>query len=473
MDMTRNKIPQDVKTIHLIAVCGTGMGALACMLKEMGYTITGSDQAVYPPMSDFLISKGIELFEGYRETNLSYHPDLVIVGNAIKKDNPEVLYTEEKGIPFLSMPQALKGFAGSGKESIVIAGTHGKTTTSSLMAWVLYDAGLDPSFMIGGIVNNFRSNYRLGNGRYIVFEGDEYDTAFFDKGPKFLHYDPHLAILTSVEFDHADIFSDMNAVLKAFDRFVSAMSEDRKLIACGDYQQILSLVSDRRCQVETYGRHPDAMWQLGKTGTEGGFQIFEVLRDGELFGTFKINMMGEHNLMNAISVIAVSESIGISSEKISHALMTFTGIKRRQEVRGVRNGITVMDDFAHHPTAVKETLRGVRPFYPHGRIIAVFEPRTNSSKRKVFQAIYPDSFSDADIVCISEPENIEKIPENDRFSSVDLVRELKKKGKQATCFKDADSIVQYIIEEAKPGDLVLIMSSGGFGGIHQKLLDRL
>lgn len=473
MDMIQNRIPGQVKTIHLVGVCGTAMGALALMLKEMGYTVTGSDQAVYPPMSDFLKDNGIELFNGFLEKNLSHNPDLVVIGNAIKKDNPEVKITMEKGTPFCSMPQALKWFAGKGKKSIVIAGTHGKTTTSSLMAWVLQSSGKDPSFMVGGILNNFRSNYRIGQGEYIVFEGDEYDTAFFDKGPKFLHYDSEITILTSVEFDHADIFKDLDAVRAAFDALISQMPSHAKLVACADDPNVLSLIQNRNLEVMTYGSAGQAMWRLGEIKIEPPFQVFQVLKQEKLFGTFRIKMMGRYNLLNALSVIAVSDSIGLSPEKIGTALETFEGVKRRQEVRGVKNGVTVMDDFAHHPTAVKETLKGVKSFYQNGRIIAVFEPRTNSSKRKVFQESYPDAFSDADMIVIPEPENLEKIPASERFSSEKLVEDLVSAGKTARYFKSVDTIVAFIVNAATPGDVVLVMSSGGFGGIHEKLLERL
>ena len=474
MDMDNNRIPEQVRTIHLIAVCGTAMGALACMLQDMGYAVTGSDHSVYPPMSDFLRDKGIQLFDGYSADNMRYHPDLVVVGNAVKKDNPEVVYTVENNIPFCSMPQALKGFAGQGKSAIAVSGTHGKTTTSSLMAWTLFDAGLEPSFMIGGIVANFTSNYRLGTGNHIVFEGDEYDTAFFDKGPKFLHYDPRLTILTSVEFDHADIFRDMDAVLQAFDQFLDQMAPSDILIACGDDPHVRKLIQHRSCQIETYGvAVPDVSWRPGHVRMENGQQVFEVIHDGRFFGTFRLKMMGAHNLANAMAVIAAAHRLGISPERISQALMEFDGVKRRQEVRGVVRDITIMDDFAHHPTAVRETLKGVRSFFSKGRVIAVFEPRTNSSKRKVFQDAYAQAFGAADLVCIAAPEHLEKVPEGDRFSVGKLVEDLSSQGYRAHYFEQVSTILDFICKEARPGDVVVIMSSGGFGNIHKRLLDCL
>ena len=473
MDMRQNRIPDAVQRIHLVAVCGTAMGALALMLKEMGYQVTGSDQAVYPPMSDFLHKKGINLFNGYSKENLSNEPDLVVIGNAVRKDNPEVLTAAERNIPFCSMPQALKWFAGKGKEAIVIAGTHGKTTTSSLMSWVLHSAGLDPSFMVGGILKNFNSNYRIGNGPHIVFEGDEYNTAFFDKGPKFLHYNSSITILTSVEFDHADIFKDLSAVKASFDALLSGMAPGATLAACVDDPNVLSLIQGRNLRLMTYGVSQHAMWRLGDTRVASPFQVFDIWKGSECFGQFRIRMMGAYNLLNALSVVAVSDSIGLPPETIGTALEGFEGVKRRQEIRGVKNGVTLMDDFAHHPTAVKETLKGLRSFYRQGRIIAVFEPRTNSSKRRVFQESYPHAFDHADMVVIPKPENLEKIPAEERFSAETLVKDLTASGKQAHYFETVDQIVDFVAQTATPGDVVMVMSSGGFGGIHEKLLDRL
>lgn len=473
MNIHNNVIPKDVKSIHLIAVCGTGMGALACILMELGYDVSGSDQTVYPPMSDFLMEKGIKLIDGYHEDNLSFGPDLVIVGNAVKKDNPEVLKMFEKNIPFCSMPQALNHFAGEGKKTIVIAGTHGKTTTSSLMSWVLYDAGLDPSFMVGGILKNFDSNFRIGNGDYLVVEGDEYDTAFFDKESKFFHFDPYISILTSIEFDHADIFSDITQIRNTFDKFISGMPLDSKLIANSHDRNIEELIEGRANTVLTYGKKEDANWQTGPIRVETSLNIFDVYKDGELFGNFKLPMVGEYNVLNALSVIAASDSLGIPANDIKSALESFEGAKRRQEIRGVKRGVTVLDDFAHHPTAVYETVKGVKSFYSDKRVIAVFEPRTNSSKRNIFQKVYPNAFEFADIVCISEPQDIEKIPENERFSSEKLVADLQLKDIRAHLFKSVQDIIDFIVNITEPGDIVLVMSSGGFENIHTRLLEKL
>ena len=473
MDLSKNQIPEHVKSVHLIAICGTGMGALAGMLKDKGYKVTGSDQKVYPPMSEFLAGKGIEITEGFHEENVAYGPDLVVVGNAVSKDNPDVAGVHQKGLYFCSMPQAVNRLIMHGKKSLVVAGTHGKTTTASILAWILFAAGLDPTFMIGGILNNFKSNYRLGNGEHMVIEGDEYDTAFFDKGPKFLHYDPSIAILTSVEFDHADIFKDLQHVKQAFDTFISGISDRHTLIAFDGDKHIADLVRGKRCRVVSYGRNANAVWQLGSITISRTWTFFDVLKHDTIFGTFKTRLAGEHNLLNALSAVAAADRLSISKEALAVAFETFEGVKRRQEVRGEKSGITVMDDFAHHPTAVRETVRAVKPFCAGGRLIAVFEPRTNSSMRNVFQNIYPLSFDGADIICIRRPSLLEKIPPQERFSSQQLVADLKGQGKDAHYFTDTDAIIDFLVAEAGPGDLILVMSNGGFDNIHERLLKSL
>jgi len=473
MDIRKNRIPEHVKKIHLIAVCGTGMGALASMLKDMGFEVTGSDQKIYPPMSGFLAQKGIKVADGFNGENITNDTDLVVVGNAVSKDNIEVVETDKLGLYFCSMPQALNRFIAAGKKPVIIAGTHGKTTTSSILAWILFKAGLDPTFMIGGLLQNFNSNYRLGKGEHIIIEGDEYDTAFFDKGPKFLHYDPYIAVLTSVEFDHADIFKDMNHVKEAFDRFISSIAQKSTLVAFDCDKNVEELIKGRKCKVERYGMDMDSTWRILNISIDPPWTFFEVLKQGRAFGTFKTNLIGMHNLLNILSTIAVADRLKIQFEVIAGALETFKGIKRRQEVRGIKRGITVMDDFAHHPTAVRETISAVKPQYIEGQIIAVFEPRTNSSMRKIFQNIYPGSFESADLICIRKPPLLEKIPPAERFSSEKLVSDLKNQGKDAYFFPDTESIIDFLVDRAKPGDLILIMSNGGFDNIHDKLLERL
>lgn len=473
IDISKNHFPERIETIHLIAVCGTGMGALACMLKDKGYKVTGSDQNAYPPISDFLASKGIDVTSGYDGRNLQYRPDLVIVGNAVPRENPEAIKMVEMGLHFCSMPQAINHFFAAGKKPIVITGTHGKTTTSSLVSWILYKAGLDPSFFIGGILKNFNSNYRVGQGDYIVIEGDEYDTAFFDKGPKFLHFSPHLAILTGIEFDHADIFNDLAHVKSAFNGFIAGLSPKSTIMVYDGNENGLEMTSCRDCRVLKYGHQPASDWHIESMRFEPPTTTVRYMKNDTLFGEFQPRLFGEHNLLNALSAVAIADELKIPRETIAKALKTFEGVKRRQEIRGIRNNITVMDDFAHHPTAVRETIRALKPFFPATRLIAVFEPRTNSSMRKVFQDVYPLSFDQADIICIREPSRLDKIPVNDRFSSPKLVDDLKARHKNAHYFPDSDSIIDFIAATATPGDLVLIMSNGGFDNIHQKILNRL
>ena len=473
LDMDKNRIPEGVRTIHLIAVCGTGMGALACMLQDLGFEVTGSDQKIYPPMSHFLEKKGVRIRDGFREENLSHAPDLVIVGNAVTRENPEIAMLHRLGLNFCSMPQALNRFVAGGKQTLLVSGTHGKTTTSSILAWVLQTAGLDPSFMIGGILKNFDSNYRLGDGPYFVVEGDEYDTAFFDKGAKFLHYHPQAAVLTSVEFDHADIFRDLVHIKQTFQKFLHGIDGTGLLVAYDADPNVSELVENLGCRVERYGKKPGTRWRLGTVGYESPWTEFEVLKNETLFAVFKTRLFGEHNLFNALAVVAVADELKLPSRAVAQALETFDGVKRRQEIRGQKRGITVIDDFAHHPTAVRETVRAVKSVHGLDRLIAVFEPRTNTSMRDIFQDDYPAAFEMADVICIREPPLLQKIPPEQRFSSERLVHDLKIRGKDAHYFKDTDAIIEFLTAIARPGDLILIMSNGGFDNIHQRLLDRL
>jgi UDP-N-acetylmuramate: L-alanyl-gamma-D-glutamyl-meso-diaminopimelate ligase len=371
------------------------------------------------------------------------------------------------------MPQAVNRFAAAGKRQLVVAGTHGKTTTSSFLAWLLTTADLDPSFLIGGIVSNFNSNYRVGQGKFIVLEGDEYDTAFFDKGPKFLHYSPEIAVLTSVEFDHADIFRDLDHVKSAFSAMLANLNSQSVLFAFDGDSNIDDIVGRSAIQASFYGHDPASSWYLGKITTGSQDTRFEVCHEGGFWAEFHTTMIGEHNLRNLLAGIAVGHRLGLDRDVISRALSTFRGVRRRQEIRGVKNGITVIDDFAHHPTAVRETVRAVKTFYHDRRLIAVFEPRTNSSRRKVFQSVYAAAFDDADMICIRQAPMLEKIPTEQRFSSEKLVRDLCRSGKNAIYFGDTDQIIDFLLEQARPRDVVLIMSNGGFDNIHARLLDRL
>lgn len=469
----KNRIPENVRTVHLIAACGTAMGALACMLKDLGYQVTGSDTNVYPPMSRFLEEKGVPIMTGFDRNHLAHRPDLVVIGNAVSRDNEEVLATMDMTLCYCSMPQAVNWFAAAGKRQLLVAGTHGKTTTSALLAWILYSAGRDPSFIIGGILPNFKSNYRSGKGDCIVIEADEYDTAFFDKGPKFLHYAPEAAILTSVEFDHADIYRDLDHVRDAFGRFIARIRPESLLVSVDDDANVIDLSSRAVCNRQTYGLQAHADWRLGEIIIEPPHTRFQVFKREVLFGWFGSRMIGVHNLKNTLATIAVADYLGLRSQEIAEALAGFAGVKRRQEIRGEKRGIVVMDDFAHHPTAVRETLAAVKAYFKNNRVIAVFEPRTNSSMRKVFQQDYAGVFDPADRICIRKPSMLKKVPEGQRFSSQQLVADLIKKGKDAVHFEDTEAIIEDLSRTSMPGDVILIMSNGGFDNIHERLLEAL
>jgi UDP-N-acetylmuramate: L-alanyl-gamma-D-glutamyl-meso-diaminopimelate ligase len=473
MDMSKNHIPAGVRRIHLIAVCGTAMGALACMLNDLGYEVTGSDQKIYPPMSRFLADRGIPVMDGFRAEHLAHRPDLVVVGNAVPRTNAEAVESERLALPFCSMPQAVNRFLAAGKRTLMVVGTHGKTTTSALLAWLLQAAGRAPSFMIGGILRNFGSNYRLGNGEDLVIEGDEYDTAFFDKGPKFLHYAAAATVLTSVEFDHADIYRDLEHVQSAFRRLVEGLAPDGLLLAYDGDAAIDRVTAGSLARRQRYGWSEGAPWRLGRIQADPPWTHIEVLKEARVFGRFRTRMIGRHNALNALAAVAVADHIGIPAAAAAEALESFEGVKRRQEIRGEKRGIVVMDDFAHHPTAVRETVAAVKSGYPGGRLIAVFEPRTNTSMRKVFQPVYPQAFDGADIICIRRPSMLEKIPAAERFSSEELVAELRRLGRTAAFFPDTEGIIDFVVNTGRSGDVVLIMSNGGFDNIHERLLESL
>ena len=468
-----NRAPSHLKHIHLMGICGTGMASLAGILKKKGYFITGSDENIYPPMSLFLEELSIDVFKGYSPENLKTRPDLVIVGNVITKDNPEAVRLSKDNIPYLSMPQALKYFAFGDKKTIVISGTHGKTTTSALASWILEKSGIDPGFMIGGILKNFGKNFRIGNGSYFVIEGDEYDTAFFDKGPKFLHYYPRILILTSIEFDHADIFKDLDHIIECFRRLIGLIPEEGLLIANGDDSVVLNISKDAKCPVLTYGFNDKAMWRPVDISTDGSLTSFKVLKNGIEHSSILTSLYGNYNISNLLSAIILSDHLKIDNDVMREAIISFTGVRRRQEIKGEVGGVTVLDDFAHHPTAVEKTIEGVKGKYMDRRLIAVFEPRSNSSRRNVFQERYSRSFDRADMIFIPEPPMMEKIPPQERFSSIKLVNALNQKGLKAFYCSDSEILLKEITSHVQKGDVILIMSNGSFDNIHDKLLDKL
>ncbi len=469
-----NIVPDKLKHIHLMGICGTGMAALAGMLQASGYTITGSDSQVYPPMSVFLKSLKISVSNGYGAENLNPAPDLVIVGNVITRKNPEAIALAELEIPYLSFPQALSHFFIKSRTSLVISGTHGKTTTCSLLATALYHAGLDPSFMIGGIVGEFGTNFRIGKGEYFVAEGDEYDTAFFDKESKFLHYRPQVAVITSIEFDHADIFNDLDAIKKSFRKFVSLLPPDGLLIANFDDKNVVEIAAEAPCAVESYGVDPSYTWAIDTVQIDNAVSRFDVLKNGKLWSAMTVGMPGRHNCLNSLAVCAVMHHLDISPSTINKGLESFAGVKRRQEVRGIERGITVIDDFAHHPTAVRETLAALKSGYSNRRLVTVFEPRTNSSRRAIFQNDYATAFGSADLILLKEPSPIDGLAKEELFSSAKLAADLINNGKPAAeAFETTDDILDRLKNILQEGDVVAILSNGGFDNIHVRLLDQI
>jgi UDP-N-acetylmuramate: L-alanyl-gamma-D-glutamyl-meso-diaminopimelate ligase len=469
-----NYAPANPSHIHLMGICGTGMAALAGMLQQSGYRISGSDSQVYPPMSVFLGSLNIPVQNGYDPANLRPRPDLVIVGNVITKKNPEAAALAELNIPYLSFPQALAHFFIQSRTSLVVAGTHGKTTTCSLLAATLHKANLDPSFMIGGIVQEFGTNFRLGGGKYFVAEGDEYDTAFFDKESKFLHYRPKVAVITSLEFDHADIFADLEAIKRSFKKFVALLPKDGLLIANLDEPNVAEVAAEAPCPVQGYGLHPSRNWAIAELQAVQEGTRFTVLKNGDPWATMTVRLSGRHNCLNSLAVCAVLDHLGIGPAAIGLGLKSFAGVKRRQEVRGEEKGITVIDDFAHHPTAVKETLAGLRQAYAGRRLVAVFEPRTNSSRRAVFQRDYVSAFDAAYLILLREPVPIEGLASEELFSSRRLAADLgAERGLAAEALPTTDAILARLQSLLRPGDVVAVLSNGGFDNIHTRLLQQL
>jgi UDP-N-acetylmuramate: L-alanyl-gamma-D-glutamyl-meso-diaminopimelate ligase len=456
--------------IHLVAICGAGMGSLAGLLKEAGHEVRGSDRAFYPPMSERLLAWGIPSMQGFDPGHLDPDTDLVVVGNACRRDNPEALAAREKGLRVMSFPQTLSELFLIDRRSIVVAGTHGKTTTSALLAYLLVKGGLDPSFLVGGIPQNFEKSFRLGAGRHFVVEGDEYDSAFFDKRPKFVHYRPEIAVLTSVEFDHADIYADMEQYRDAFTTFVSMIPEQGLLVACDEDPEVRALVSKAACSTVLYGLGKGAGWRAGDIVEGEGGASFILSVDGTRQGRVTVPLSGRHNVQNTLAALAVAGHVGLPSGKAAGLLGGFRGVARRMQVRGVAAGITVIDDFAHHPTEVRETVYAARRRYPRSTLAAVFEPRTNTSRRNLFQDRYAESFEGADRVVLVPPFDPARIPEDERFDSARLVAALKLRGQAAVLCENVKRVVELLAGELKDGDVVLVMSNGAFDDIHEKLL---
>ena len=434
----------------MVGICGTGMGSLALLLKEAGHHVTGSDENVYPPMSTQLENAGIEIIKDYQRSTINDQLDLIIIGNVISRGNEEAEAVIESKIDYMSMPEALNQFFIKDKHSIVIAGTHGKTTTSTLCAWMLESAGLKPGFMIGGVGLNLGISARIAKGDYFVVEGDEYDTAFFDKGPKFLHYSPKSVILGPIEFDHADIYKNLDHVMGSFEKLVNIIPKDGLLVACADSENTMKIAAKAKCRVVEYSF--SRFSRFSRSSRSNGL------------------LFGRHNRQNIAGVVTLLTELGIDQEKIKKGLETFKGIKRRQEIVGEVNGITIIDDFAHHPTSVKETIQSIRDRFPEKRIWAIFEPRSNTSQRKVFQKEFVDAFKKADISIIAGLHRPERLAPSERLDPQKLVQEI---GNGARYMPKVDEIIDFITQGAKSGDVILIMSNGSFDGIHTRLLKRL
>jgi UDP-N-acetylmuramate: L-alanyl-gamma-D-glutamyl-meso-diaminopimelate ligase len=459
---------EGIRSVHFVGIGGTAMASAAAAMREKGFTVTGSDQNVYPPMSTFLAERKIAVMSGYAEPNLAHKPDLVVIGNAISRGNPEAEVVLERKLRYCSLPELLKEFFIRGKRSLVVAGTHGKTTTTSLLAWVFEHNGLNPSYLIGGIPNNLGQGARFTDSEWFIIEGDEYDTAFFDKRSKFVHYLPEVAIINNLEFDHADIFEDLRAVQTTFSRLINLVPRNGQLLANGDDPNLAPLLNVTHCPVKRFGLNEGNAWHaynltLAPTVSEFETPSFK----------FRISLLGELNVRNALAVVACARHCGLKNGQIQSAFDTFKGIKRRMEVRGVSGGVTIVDDFGHHPTAIRETLRALRIKFAGQRVWAVFEPRSNTTRRNVFQKELVDAFAEADCVVIAQVARLEQLQPNERLDPARLMDDLKAAGKSAAYLPTVESIVEHVSNGAGGGDVVCVFSNGGFGGIHTKLMDRL
>jgi UDP-N-acetylmuramate: L-alanyl-gamma-D-glutamyl-meso-diaminopimelate ligase len=482
--------PENIHHIHIMGIGGTAMAALAGLLVAQGYKVTGSDgNVVYPPMSDVLTDIGITPMVGYnRENIIKDLPDLVIVGNVVRPVYDEAVYlVEESGLPYMSFPALLGARFLNQTKNIVIAGTHGKTTTTSLGAWLLEAAGQRPGFLIGGAALNFKTTARKAEGEHFIIEGDEYNTSFFDRGsPKFLHYRPHTAIITSVEFDHADIYRDLEHCQEAFTRLVQKMPADGCLIVRGDHTTVMECIVEPPCQVRRYGLNQEWDGQIDRIDTEKGTMHFSVLHKGRVWGQFESIMVGEHNLYNQVALAATLEFYGLTAEDLAKGFSSFLGIKRRQQILGNPSGITVVDDFAHHPTAIDLTLSGLKMKFGNRRLWAIFEPRSATSRRNTFQEQFPPAFRPADIVVLAPPFNQSGIPVEERLDADKLISDIRSQDQEAFLWgsapegvddwspaDSAELIANAIVSNSQPGDVIAILSNGSFGGLHQKIMQKL
>jgi UDP-N-acetylmuramate: L-alanyl-gamma-D-glutamyl-meso-diaminopimelate ligase len=473
MPLLSGPLPDNVQHIHILGICGTAMGALAGMLVDAGYTVSGSDTGAYPPMSDYLASLGIEIKIGYKAENLDPTPDLVVIGNVIRKVYEEAEAVLERDLLYCSFPQILGERFLAQSRSIVFAGTHGKTTSTSIAAWLAEAAGLQPGYLVGGVIKGWDRTARKGAGTHFVIEGDEYDTAFFDKGPKFLHYRATTAVITSVEFDHADIYRDLAHVQESFKKLVAGVPTDGLVIARTDHATVREVITDAPCEVWGYGKGQEWDGRVDATDHQAGTMTFTVTREGLTVGQFTTKLVGEHNLYNQVAAIAALIREGVKPEEFQKGFDSFNGIRRRQEVRGEPGGVTIVDDFAHHPTAVKVTLDALRMRFGQRRLWTVFEPRTNTSKRKLFQEAYTQVFGASDRVIIASPGDQTQLGDENRMSSEKLAADLRSQGIEAFHMDSVSEIVATLGANTMEADVVAIFSNGAFGGIHEKLLSTL
>ncbi len=462
-----------VRHVHLIAICGVGMGSLAGMLKARGLQVTGSDAAVYPPMSEQLAAHGIPVLPGYHPAHLTPRPDLVVVGNAISKGNPEGDAAIAAGIPYVSMAEAARLFFFAGKKLTAVCGTHGKTTSTALLSWILENAGCDPTYLVGGVLRNTDASFRVGQGPLAVVEGDEYDTAWFDKVPKFLRYRPDVAALGNIEFDHADIYPDLDAVRAAFRTLAGVLPADGFLAAGIDSPEVRRLLPAFACPVRTFGFAPDAQLSGRVRALDPDRMTFQVTANGRHRGIYEARLVGDYNLLNILGVMVLCDRLGVDDRAFRDGLETFAGVRRRQQIVGEAAGILVIDDFAHHPTAVRVTLAALRDARPNRRLVAAFEPRTNTSRRNVFQQEYAEAFDAADFVVVCDVQAAAKAPPPDKLDVARLVADIRAPGRAAERAADYDAALALLAANLRFGDQVVFLSNGGFGALPQRCLELL
>jgi UDP-N-acetylmuramate: L-alanyl-gamma-D-glutamyl-meso-diaminopimelate ligase len=466
----------ETRHVHVIGIGGSAMAPLAGMLRERGFRVTGSDSGVYPPASTLLESLGIPFFHNFDAAHLQPAPHLVVIGNIIARGNPELEEVLDSRIAYRSMPEILEEVFLPEKHSIVVSGTHGKTTTTAMLAWIFQAAGKRPNFLVGGVAENFGKSYGLGGGEEFILEGDEYETAFWDRGPKFFHYHPDDLIITSLEYDHADIYPDFETYQLAFRRLVNLVPRRGRAVIWGDTEEsgsALRRAAEKAfCPVETYGFNPGNDWVASEFAIDGETMRFRVAHRGKLFGEFELVATGRHNVLNAMAALIVAQGRGIAAEQIAKALATFRSVKRRMDVKGEIGGVLVVDDFAHHPTAVKATIEAARGRWPGRRLWAILEPRSNSMRRKVFQDALPKALALGDRVILGGVFRAQQLGGENRLDPETVAESVRALGKDAHVFPGSDAIAEYLRVEARPGDLLLIMSNGNFDGLCEKVLKK-